>query len=61
MKRRLFIAPVMLIALGMLVFTLPMWVSGANAELAERTGTVGGALVGIGVVAALVLLVVGRK
>ncbi len=51
MKRPLLIPATMIILVGVVVFFLPSIITDgrANAELVERTSTIGGALVGFGV------------
>lgn len=59
MKKPMMIPAVLLILAGVIVFFLPYLLSGqsGNAELASRTGMIGGAMIGVGIVfAALVWL-----
>jgi hypothetical protein len=57
MKKPLMIPAVMILLVGLAVVLLPFLLSGQseNAELISRTGTVGGALIGIGLVASFLL------
>ena len=58
MKKPLLIPATMIIAIGIAVFFLPSMIEDgrANAELVERSSTIGGALVGLGLVFFAVVL-----
>jgi hypothetical protein len=56
MKKPLMIPVIMIVVVGVAVFLLPALLGQqGNAELAERTSTVGGGLIGLGLVAALIV------
>ncbi|WP_162789590.1 hypothetical protein [Altererythrobacter sp. ZODW24] len=58
MKKPLLIPGIMILLVGVAVFALPFLLGGGSdaAEFADRTSTVGGALIGIGLVFSLIIL-----
>jgi hypothetical protein len=63
LKKPLLIPCTMLILIGIGVFMLPSILGGqeGNVELAERTGTIGGALIGVGLFMTLLVLISKKK
>ncbi len=63
---RLYLAPLLIIAVGIVVFFLPVWLpifaqTTANPEMAARCGEVGGGLIGLGAMAALLIRVLRKN